>query len=800
MTPPWQEAPKEPLNTQNTNESTTINDLNSLKTEVVSSSWERLTESQFLLLEQRLKARWININSPFKVTKEQLINLKSTLEKPNADKVGIVESFIMNEYLETDIESKWVWAFTLDNLLVWVDNPRILENRHYIEAALEWFLSKYDFLDNERKEIIKITILSKFLDKSMWWWDIIGSFVSWVSEVTAKKDSNISISWIKDKFDEISQSATSIESNFKKYIWEYSSIFDSVSQKLEWIPNEIKKSIISNVEWFKNPKLIEAWISTFNLDSIDINNTTQNDNFDINLLKDYFLNSRKKVESLSSLFEKWDTTADMLYSLSSKWWPIWEAVDWILWFILKLPFIWKLIAWFLWLDLNDPMKDFTDSKGSYELFKWLVSLWTKSSSDWNKIAWKWVFENISLSWINFNVVKKEFKEIKTLFSDIKVDNYQDFWLTLFSDEWIEKDWVIFKLNLTQEHLSNEKISTKDLKDIINEWLNNYKNEVSRKSLEKELENQSKDNIRLESQRQEQLSKAQASKESISSFNSQLLNINRIISWDYIKIDQWSWVWWNIKSIKISDLIKNDSDDFSLLISNNLHVFWSWKNIWDDYKKISENDKILLNLLMLFIRDYVKAKWTNWTLTIGIFLEKNKGSFDKYLKEKKQLISWNLETEDSNLSLLESSVSTSNDKLEFANFKSKVFEVLNWLWNWVKLSDWVDIWNWKVIKFDKNSNKLQIWDKYYSLEISRWEDKYNLSDIVSDKNTFIFIPEFADTLNTSWIQKYTNENINNQLSKKIVRWDVLIILNELLNNWSLTKKFDDITLSIKEIKS
>jgi len=108
-------------------------------------------------------------------------------------------------------------------------------------------------------------------------------------------------------------------------------------------------------------------------------------------------------------------------------------------------------------------------------------------------------------------------------------------------------------------------------------------------------------------------------------NNLFWNLYSIIVWEYKNISDWDDYFniWDINDVMLNDIINNNSDDFSLIISN---VIWK-----KDYESKSDYEVNLLNLLFFFIRNFILEKNIVVEWDVKNFLKNYQVSFANYIQ-------------------------------------------------------------------------------------------------------------------------------------------------------------------------
>lgn len=110
-------------------------------------------------------------------------------------------------------------------------------------------------------------------------------------------------------------------------------------------------------------------------------------------------------------------------------------------------------------------------------------------------------------------------------------------------------------------------------------------------------------------------------------NNYLVELYSIIVWDFKDIKHWDDIFniWDINDIKVYEVIHNNTEDFSAIISDTI-----WFN---DYQKLPISDKKILDLLLKNIRDFhllfeIEPEWE-----LKHFIKIHKEWFTTFLQEQ-----------------------------------------------------------------------------------------------------------------------------------------------------------------------
>lgn len=655
----------------------------------------KLTPELWSTLQKLLKEKyWIEEPSPYDITREELQELQSIIEKSQNVKWDL-ERFLYDDFVETRLQREWLSSVNLDLITTWIENPRIVDMRTEYEKVVNPLLAEYsDIFDSNTQNIIKIWIANRLFSDSVW------APFEWI-----RSDLDqiwMSIKWFdalktSEQIEELKKKWASMQEIFLVLIWEYKDMFEAVRKKLEWKTKEEKFAIISNNKWFRTFSLIEEWPNSFNIEELDLTKTTLNDSFDLQSFKDYILNSRWKLDKAIQFTSWGDNLAEFIYSTWDT--VVWRWIEKLLWFLFKIPFIWKILAIFLGLNPDNPMEELLENKKDFRFLKSLKSLWKTVWENWElKKEWVWVFKDIDLSSLNFNILKGEIRSIKKIVPDLKEENYDDFWQKSFVEWYTLADWYQLKFELSESQKSSSKLETWDVKQIIKDGLNKYELHKQEEARKKQEEEARKRQAELEAESQ----KTQAE---VSTLNETIVSINWVLNrsyenlwdWRYDSLINWNW----IENVKIQDILNTTWDDFS---SSIIKMIWEW-----DYNWLSSEEKTLLNTFFSLIKEYIWKNNIQFNWDLEDFLEVNSSWFNSFLSDKKAQVEeqrWEREQR-----LWEISSETSSIDL----WKS-IEEKINSINEETLLSNWIEVWDWIIIKFDRENQILSIWENNYKISL------------------------------------------------------------------------------------
>ncbi len=666
--------------------------------------------------------------------------LKEVKTTPSQKAIEETTKKVYEKYLTEKLQTlEWLKEVaSLKNLTDSIESERLQNMKNEFEKVLNPALDKYDFLDPQTKEFIKIGIANsmmkwptwEIMDSLVWsFWSFMADLskmdAKWLNELLSNKSNEPKDSW----------RTLSLEEKFSEDLKKYLNKFGEINKKFD--ENNIadekqKENIISNIDWFRNPALIEAGAEWLDVNNIDFKKITKNDKpLDTKAISEYLMNSRENLVDLSRKMTMWDKWADLAYELIWNWWPIWEWAEKLLEIILKLPIIWKIFAMFLWLDPNNALNELKENSSNFKYLSSLKSLWVSKDKEWKTIEWKDPFQKIDLSDIRFNIVKNEMKEVKAIFGETKEEDLSAKWEKAFSKDWIDTpDWT-FKVEFKEENLkdkNSKKLTSLELKEILRNGLTNLENERQEEKNIKEAEEKQKE---------------------IERFKKEEGALN-IFSWKWLSDIAQFWDFHDFKNIKLVD-IKDQTDEKELWFILKRAIWEWWAFVASDYENLDDNTKEALLKVISLIQEFLKEN-TDFDIKnkdIWDILKDEK--FSKFLQEKQ-----NKQDEFKKQMWMA-------DKIRSASDISLV-------------KNWLDIWEWKIIKFDTEKQQLSIWEDNYKITLnSDWKD-YKLQDIKIEESRVEFKPDIPDWKLTAW--RLENPNLWYVWKNTVIKW-----IMELTQKWN-----------------
>lgn len=587
-------------------------------------------------------------------SRTELATLRQAIQNPNQAKIEQRAKEIYEAYLKSEIEKPgWVEkTVNIENLVENTWNDKIDKLKKEFDKVLNPILDKYDFLDNQTKNFVKLWISNSLFKWTIWEISdsLIGSFSSFVNSLW-KMDENGIKNLANFALENPNESWRSLwlENLFKQKMWDLNKKLEQINDILNKVEPKLnqteKQNIISHNNWFRSPTAIEMWVENLKVSDIDPSKTSKNEiPLDTKKLTEYMLQSRENIISLSKKLDLWVGIWDKLYAISSN--PVlWKFSDKIMETILKLPIVWKLIAILLWLDPENAIWEYKENTKNFKLLSSLKSLW-KRKENWKEVIWKAPFEQIDLSQLSFDKNKNNLKILSSTLWEIKDDKDNNFWQKAFIEPWYDtwngKPKFILKLN---NNWSDGKITDDEFKKIIDEWVKKYKEEVD-KSKATQTENapwtQSTSTEQSQTRPSENPTATQSpeSNETVDqNTKDNALRLLRGETIEWLSNTLWFWDYYDFKRIKIAD-IKNNND-IDLILKK---AIWEGSNIdgneieKSDYEELSKDVKDSLKYAIKIIKEYPNLKttfnaWEWWERDFTIWKIIEEKEFRDYIDKK-----------------------------------------------------------------------------------------------------------------------------------------------------------------------
>lgn len=811
-------------------EQLSINNIEELKQQNIAKITPEIIQDLQKVLQQKYG---IDITKNiFDITKAELEDLKREIENSQNPK-NVLENFLVEEYretkgekeqnengsknnayIDTKLQTEWLWAVSLDTVTNGMNNPQLENLKTQFNEVMDTVLEKYDFLDQNRKNIFKLAIANKILawplagagkELLQSFWNLMQS----LQTMDAEKLSQLAEQTTNEP--KISPEASEFEKLFSKTMAPYTKWFDEIQKKLEQKPPltpEQKQNILSHIDYFTDPRNIEKGfdkniLTLLTPDFIASHKDKKNNdkNFDKQWMKEYMTESRAKIEQTLKKMAIWGKTMDMALNMTSMDGPIWEWSKWILEFILKLPIIGKIFAMFLWLNGNDPVAELNEQTAQFKFLKELKGLWLQQPKEWNMLIEEWTppFEWVDLSQIAFQEVKNELK-ILTSYKNSEMSE-KDFWIQAFSETGIStKEGVNLKLKITDEQKKDKIITSKELKEIVKNWIEQQKQEVETKKATETEEERKKRETEVATQKQETEAatdrlnwEVESVSKDIKNIESKIIAIDKILNEEYEKIENWdnfNPLVWEIKNINIQDIVSLQNTwktVFKELI---------WNKIWEsNYEKLSDDAKKLLNDLFSYVWECAKEKHiTGWSTQD--FLEEKGNDFKTWLTSKKEALIKEKEAKGKTKEEKEKEQKAQQEKLDWLTKQQEkiarieeIWEKIQWITTETSLVwDGIDVWNGERLSFDVEKQQLKIGEKEYSL--SGIDAKITNITIKWDEIIFTWSKDVTLWRDTKvWVP--WEKKISKQLFKT---W-----IQEIYEKWKYSFQAWDQTINIAEIQ-
>lgn len=676
---------------------------------------ELQNEEKNKILKLVLEKYWVDLKD-FKKDLNEFNNMFLTYQRTKpleAIELDKKAEITYQNYLKEQINS---WntekIVNIDNLTASINNERLTSLKNELDKPLNEALNKYDFLNNQSKEFIKLGFLNslvkspinKIWESIIWWvWSFIWNLETW-------KLDNILDSLSSSPVD--SWRVLSMKEEFIKHLGTYTSKLDEINQKflkedgLKWLTKDQKQNIISNIDWFRDPWLIENWPQSLDISKIDFTKTTKNEApLDSEKLSKYLVSSREKFVQLWNKLNLWDKASDALYNVLWNSGKLSEVSQKLVDILLKVPILWKFLAMFLWLNWDNPFEELKENTKNFKILKWFKDLWVSKDEKWNIIPWSDIFKETDLSRLNFNSLKDELKEINWFFNTSNEKDYKSLWISAFSENWIWETEPKLKLKIDKK-IDDKKLTTQDFKEILKTWIDELKEQKEKKSQEDTLK-KANDETQKKQKEIDENNTALSTKQ----LALNILRQNKGDNGKDIISNIWNlWDYNDFKKITIWEILNNNDLD-------NLLKTKIWES---DYQKISEEVKNWLKKSIEIVKEYLNGKSVNTNISLKELLENSE--FLNFLNEKNK----SLKTD---LTKLESEKKFFWEKEKKIEFSKKVESILNNLTTKTSLKDWIIIkWD-KKIKFNDDKNELQIWEEKYSLSLK--DKSIKIKDIKID---------------------------------------------------------------------
>ncbi|MBW7954390.1 hypothetical protein H3C61_01115 [Candidatus Gracilibacteria bacterium] len=600
----------------------------------------------------------------------------------------------------------------IDNLTASINNERLTSLKNELDKPLNEALNKYDFLNNQSKEFIKLGFLNSLVKSPInkIGESIIGGVGSFIGNLETGKLDNILDSLSSSPVD--SGRVLSMKEEFIKHLGTYTSKLDEINQKflkedgLKGLTKDQKQNIISNIDWFRDPGLIENGPQSLDISKIDFTKTTKNEApLDSEKLSKYLVSSREKFVQLGNKLNLGDKASDALYNVLGNSGKLSEVSQKLVDILLKVPILGKFLAMFLGLNGDNPFEELKENTKNFKILKGFKDLGVSKDEKGNIIPGSDIFKETDLSRLNFNSLKDELKEINGFFNTSNEKDYKSLWISAFSENGIGETEPKLKLKIDKK-IDDKKLTTQDFKEILKTGIDELKEQKEKKSQEDTLK-KANDETQKKQKEIDENNTALSTKQLA-------LNILRQNKGDNGK-----------------DIISNignlgDYNDFKkitigeILNNNDLDNLLKTKIGESDYQKISEEVKNGLKKSIEIVKEYLNGKSVNTNISLKELLENSE--FLNFLNEKNK----SLKTD---LTKLESEKKFFGEKEKKIEFSKKVESILNNLTTKTSLKDGIIIKGDKKIKFNDDKNELQIGEEKYSLSLK--DKSIKIKDIKID---------------------------------------------------------------------
>ncbi len=695
-------------------------------------------------------------------TRAHLDNLRADIESFPADLAleeqarRVYQEYLKGELSPTLLEHNNI----LENMLSNIDSDRLINTAEMVMPLLDETFNKYDFLDGTSKNLLKVSIINKLLESGPGnvIESYIGSFHTFISGLQNKSPEELQAFFKSAKKEgEDAGRTNALVEMFQNTMSEYTQTFDDLQKKFttEKITDRThKENILSHVEWFRNPSMMQEWVGWIIVENIDMSKTQKNEApLNIDDISEYLMNSREKLFDLSKKMDLWDRSSDMMYTIMQDG-LVWDGAKEFTKMLLKIPILGKILAVFLGLNPNNASEELEQNASLFKNFTSLKWLGAKVDKDKNNVDWKAPFEKINLWKIHFNHIKKEVKEIQTITGEIKEENLPSFWKQAFTT-WYEKDGVTLKFDLWNKK-SQTELSGREMREILKTGVKNYNNS------KETTENQTK-----EKKREEENTLISSE---ISTFESQNKAIEFLLrkETDSVLENNFTWAFWDYTQYsRITMTEISEEKNIEELLK---------KHIWeDDFWKISEENKKILSQSIKIIQEYLQSDWekNKYTNDFNISTLWTQKSFQDFLTEK--------------LNTSQAELNTKKEKLNWNQQNTEIREILkNTTWN---LSAWVEVtWIWNIV-FNKEKQQLNLWENTFKISLEHKWEKKNLSEISLEANRVEFRPD------AFWLSAARISNPNLWFVSKDTTINGVM---EMISKWSYEYKNWDTTLHFTKV--
>lgn len=690
----------------------------------------------------------------FNITNEELEQLKKELDS-QIDPKKTVERFLYDEYLETQIETKWIWAVSIETATSWIESSRLNDMKTEFEKAINPILDTYDFFDHNTKNIIKLALANRFLSSQMWW------NIMWSMDQVTQAVENTDTEALLNIWSSSPWWNDTLQNQFQTILAPYIQGFDTLQNNINAMTPSLtqqqKQNMISHIPYFQHPEMIETWFDKNIFSQLKIENKDIPWNLSLWIpeqerLKMYILNSRKKIETIATQLQWWEQVLEMSLWIMTHPWMIGESMNSIVELLLKIPILWDMIAFFLGLNGKNPLEDLNAQKDLFRSLQSLQSFGLQYDKNGKQTArWSGIWENIDLSFIKYSEVKDELKQIHDLKGNKKTD---DFWNEIFHNGF-EKDGIKIKFSITAEQRKDGKINSEEFKQIVKEGFQSYEQEKQQQEIKQKQKEQ-----KLEAQKQkEQQNEIEMTKNALT-----------LLKWQTISglTDTGNlWNYHDFKQISVAQIWSITTENTESTLKTALGAWWK---VWivshtSDFETIKQTTPKVIEALkkaLLFVKQFLETpewKKIDTKKTIGNLIDTS--DFKNFITSQ--------ETENNK-----------EDQTLIEDQKTEIFikEIQDLIWN---ENSWKDLNNIDTTKifFDAEKQQMKIGETFYT--ITWLWNGIKIESISIDKEEVIFHGK-------QWI-------ISGKATMK--KTDFITGIGDLIKNGKFEYKKDETNISIQK---
>jgi len=658
---------------------------------------------------EKLKAEFPErIEEIFLISRKELDELKELVRTGQYEKI---KEMISRELQESSIEntlndentdkSELEKKYDLDTVLNWAEAPQIDKIKNVFLLAISEKLEAYN-LDSNIQKNISVAVMWKILN-NLTWSELLNLSDS-ISDIVSKLEN-----WDIDE---------ALESWWAQieWMWKIKSILDNnIGDLISFL--DLKKP---NYELFNgflsNPKAM--W--EYEYDETKIEDLKDTKPLEWNWLIEYLTDINLKVLEYDKKLSNFLQTKEWIISSISKLPEMaQEVVKWLLWLLLKIPFLGDLLAWILWYSNSKEAESWIwDELKFAKATNNLKKFWWKFDENWEKLSYSDQDNEISilkdkdLTWLKYSKLTPFYKNL--LKNWLSFDK-PDFWFVLFNGKGWELSEQDQKIMILHEKLNQDKITNDDFenskpKESFYKKLNNlyFEENTSSEQIGNTVESST-----LTDQEKQDLQKKQ---EKFDSYISTL-------DWFEKSIKEWDWTldfsWLdeeNMNSFKAIKLEKFLWDTYENDIKSSVDTVtgWDWFDslIDFDYDSIKNQVSVLRAILKELWNDKIKEitwKEIKDTSIWDIIKNENLSKFLEIYKAKQEEISEKL-WDDTLLDWIKSSID------DLAN------------WNIETIA-----WNPEII-IDYDKQKIKVWEHTYNIVLPM---NYKITSIDKTSTGIVF---------------------------------------------------------------